>query len=682
MKSRKIVFYMILILIISVSFTYFEGIFSEPHLDDYPNIFENSNIKIQNITCESIKNSAIFYGKITRPLSYISFAINYLISGDEVWSYHLFNILLHILTSIIIFRISWLLLSIAQCKVFEKYDILIISFLSTLLWALHPLHVSSVNYIVQRMALLTAFFHLLGILFYIEGRLLTGKNYKKYLLYFLCGISGLLSFLSKQNGILIIPSILLIEFILFSSNRNFNLKNIKSKKTFLVILTVSLLLTAVIVKEYVGLSFDRILSGYSNLNYTMTERLLTQPRIILFYISLILYPISDRFALCHEIDISKSIVDPINTALSLFIIILMIWASVKYRKKWPLLTFAILFYFSNHLVESTFLPLELVFEHRNYISSSFLFLGLLSSIWIYFRTNTISRYWYFIVMVLIALLCIFNIIQSTKRVDVFKSELSLWRFQVDRYPDSMRSNNNLADEYMKSGEYDKVKYYFMMAEKSKKFQKYRTKARLYTNIAIYLVKVENNIPKAVEYLIKSMDIDPSYVDTIRFICQLFNFTGEYEKAQKIIYTYYNEKPKNVYYYNTLSISNFLLNKFDIANTIIEQGLKKYPYDYVLNLVAGEICRRDENYEKSVDYFNRCIVVNPDGYQAYMALFSIYDIMHNDEEKELYDQFCEIVSNDKENNKKYLKNGEIEIVSYKNIEKKYQEKVSLCLKDCQ
>ena len=122
-----------------------------------------------------------------------------------------------------------------------------------------------------------------------------------------------------------------------------------------------------------GRVFDFLLNGYDVRSFTMLERTLTQPRILLEYLSIFL-PLPERLSIVHDVTLSYSLLLPWTTLPSIILIFGAIAGAVFYARRYPLLCFAVLFYFLNHVVESTILPLELVFEHRNYLPSAFLFL--------------------------------------------------------------------------------------------------------------------------------------------------------------------------------------------------------------------------------------------------------------------------------------------------------------------
>ena len=129
-------------------------------------------------------------------------------------------------------------------------------------------------------------------------------------------------------------------------------------------------------------SFSEFLSGifqaYQVRPFTLVERLLTAPRILIFYVSLLLYPIPSRLTFLHDIEFSRSLLEPWTTLPAMLAVGLFCLAAVVMARRKPLLSTCILFFFLNHLIEGTIIPLELIFEHRNYIPSMLFFVPWLS----------------------------------------------------------------------------------------------------------------------------------------------------------------------------------------------------------------------------------------------------------------------------------------------------------------
>ena len=194
----------------------------------------------------------------------------------------------------------------------------------------------------------------------------------------------------------------------------------------------------------------RIQIDYSRREFTMMERLLTQPRIVTFHISQILAPFPSRLALRHEIEKSMSWTKPPATSLSILFLGMIICLGLAQKSRRPLICFGILWFFSNLLVESTFLPLEMIYEHRIYLPSVGLFLALAQA------SVAIWNQWPFVsqrhLKYALGFLVFCSAIFSFRRNQVWLSEISLWSDNVQKYPASFRSWNNLGTAHVKSGQ--------------------------------------------------------------------------------------------------------------------------------------------------------------------------------------------------------------------------------------
>jgi protein O-mannosyl-transferase len=176
----------------------------------------------------------------------------------------------------------------------------------------------------------------------------------------------LAAYASKENGLLLVPFILAVEFALFGFRTRTG--EVSQKVLGAAVALVLVAMTVVVVTERVDLS--RLLSTYEIREFSLEERLLTQPRVLLFYIGLILFPAVGRFGIWHDdFPTSTSLFSPPDTLLAIFVIVLLFAIAVGVRKRYPLASLGILWFFVGHAMESTFLPLEMIHEHRNYTAS-------------------------------------------------------------------------------------------------------------------------------------------------------------------------------------------------------------------------------------------------------------------------------------------------------------------------
>lgn len=120
------------------------------------------------------------------PLTMLSLALNYKISGLDAWSYHLFNILFHLANCLLVFRLAQLL----------SNQNFVLSFTTAILFAIHPMHVESVAWVSERKDVLNTFFFLLGLISYVTY---IDSGAKKA--YWLCLLYLILALMSKPAAI-------------------------------------------------------------------------------------------------------------------------------------------------------------------------------------------------------------------------------------------------------------------------------------------------------------------------------------------------------------------------------------------------------------------------------------------------------------------------------------------------
>ena len=165
------------------------------------------------------------------------------------------------------------------------------------------------------------------------------------------------------------------------------IKNLRNIWRYLMFAGVFLSILIVSLFSYDTI-YQTISESYTKRPFTLADRLLTEPRIIFFYLSLIIFPTPDRFSINHLFPVSGSLWDPISTAMSIAGLSVMFLFSVSQIRRRPFLAFGILFFLVNHVIESSFIGLELIYEHRNYLPSFFLFTPLAVIIY-----KSLTVYW-------------------------------------------------------------------------------------------------------------------------------------------------------------------------------------------------------------------------------------------------------------------------------------------------
>ncbi|SEM92697.1 hypothetical protein SAMN02800694_2167 [Luteibacter sp. UNCMF331Sha3.1] len=257
-------------------------------------------------------------------------------------------------------------------------------------WLFIPLHVSTVLYIVQRMAQLGALFTILALTVYvaIRQRLERGASGRFVLILWTVFplIVGVGAF-AKENAVLAIPLALLTELLCFPSTPASPRPRPVTWFFFLTVAMPGILATAWLATHPAILT-----SGYQIRPFTLTERILTEPRVLWSYVKTMLLPVGDDMGLFHDTyRLSTGLFSPWTTAAAIAGWLAAIGLAIALRKRSPLIALGIGFFLIGHLLESTVVPLEIYFEHRNYLPDLGILIaitGAARELWARHRTPT------------------------------------------------------------------------------------------------------------------------------------------------------------------------------------------------------------------------------------------------------------------------------------------------------
>lgn len=502
-------------------------------LDDPPNILQNPPIKIDNILPETLWHTffakPFAEGTLYRPTVNFTFALNWLIGKDSPLGYHIVNLLIHLCATHFLFRTTFLLLDPAQASSKNKNNAYTIALLASLLWAINPIQVPAVTYIVQRMASMAAMFCILAVYTYLKAR--RSSSQQRRIAYFLlCLLNCLLALGCKENAITLVPSLFALEYFFFHTS-NDQLSKIAFRTTFVATLCFFAAGVYYIIDHNL---LEYLNSPIGSRPFSLGERLLTQPSILLFYISLLFFPSPTRLSIDHSFPLSTSFWHPWATLPAILLVLGLIIFALVQRRKQPLLGFAILFFFINHLVESTIIPLEMVFEHRNYLPSMFMFLpvaaGLQSALE---QTKQSSRLVHFTLIASIPLLLIALGLGTYSRNKVWATEESLWTDALDKASTNARPYAKLGEIYgwQKEKTPENLRTAVALLEKATHLESPRTsfKAAIVGNIG----KVYFNyglLDLAVSSYQRSLDINPDFITSRFDLANALTLQGKFDEA--------------------------------------------------------------------------------------------------------------------------------------------------------
>ena len=385
-------------------------------------------------------------GRLGRPIPMLSFLLDAWISNLWPFQMKAVNLLLHLVIGLLLYR--WLSLVLDLAGSGSRIDEWIV-FSMVCLWWLHPLQVSTVLYVVQRMAQFSTLFMVLAMVVYIEARLAWKNrqiNFARRGLLIWVPLSIFLGLMSKENAIVTPLLLLWIEWILFSRSTD------NERKFVHIYFALTVGIPALVFSAMMWWSPEGLLGSFSSREFSLWERLLTQSRVLLDYLQQIFIPQVGRMGLYYDDYIlSTDILSPASTFFASVSLIFIIAIAVLARSRLPLLSLGIGLFLIPQAVESTFFSLELYFEHRNYLSligailCGYVAVGYISG-WLLSELK--FQKW---VPVVFSLVVVSIAGMTFAKVWTWQDKAMIAEEGVMYHPQSLRANLDLANTYMATG---------------------------------------------------------------------------------------------------------------------------------------------------------------------------------------------------------------------------------------
>lgn len=379
-------------------------------------------------------------GFLKRPITSLSYLLNATNWPADPYFIKLTNVIFHFFNGVLLY---FACLNILQLIDKVPNNTKLIALIASLMWLLHPFFVSTVLYANQRQAILPVTFILAGIILYCKGRLMENNRNKSLLLIYLSVfLFTPLATLSKENGVLLPLILCILEFIIVSKHKFKALSKIHISVLFAIPITVIFVALAY--------KFPDWHAFYNNRYFTLSERLLTQLRALTDYLIHFFYPASFTEGVYTDgYTKSISMLQPISTLFSALFLSTILIVSIIIKKKNPLISFAIAFFFISNIIESTIIPLELYFEHRSYLPTIFIPLFLTNYLMMAIHQNKI-------LLVIPASIIFFLSYQTMQKSKIWGSDYKLAIKTNKEYPESFRASIKAASELMKRNKNDEA----------------------------------------------------------------------------------------------------------------------------------------------------------------------------------------------------------------------------------
>jgi tetratricopeptide (TPR) repeat protein len=554
--------------------------------DDIANIKDNPHIRLTELSLEGLMRAGFESRSSRRPVANMSFALNYYFDRYNVLGYHLVNVLIHIITGMLLYLFTKTTLSVpSQRPRYELYRWIPLA--AALIWLVHPIQTQSVSYAKAR---------------------LSGGKWAKWTLFAGCIVSGILALGSKQIAATLPFFILLYEWYFFQDLGKDWLR--RHVKYFLGMF----ILTGLVAVIYLGanpLKRIIILRDFANNEFTFTERIFTQFRVVIHYISLLIFPHPSRLNLDHDFPLSHSLIDPITTLGSMLAISGLIGFAIYLVKRERLLSFCILWFFGNLVMESSVIPLAIIFEHRVYLPSM---LVILMAVILGYR---FMRWKWLRVAMVCALVVVFSF-WTHQRNRVWSDEVTLWEDCVAKSPTKARAHNNLGVALVRGRKLEQAIRHYNEALRSKPDY-----ADAHSNLGHALVR-QGNTKQAIEHYLKALEIEPNFANAHINLASALQMQENLEQAIHHYSLALRLKPHSAEAHNGLGT---ILDKQGRAKEAI------YHYSVALRLNPdyadahnnlGVALEKQGRVDEAVSHYSAALHLKPDYAEAHNNLGSVLE----------------------------------------------------------
>ncbi len=622
-------------LFIILGFCLYSNTFRAPFaFDDTVNIEENPYLFLTRLDVKDIIAASFSGPNPHRPIANISFALNYYFHEHNVFGYHLTNIIIHIITGIILyFLVKNTLKSPSLHDRYARYRL--IAFFAAAIWLVHPIQTQSVTYIVQRMNSLAAMFYILSLLLYVKGRFAIQQEKSSWPWFIGCAVAGISAFGCKETTATLPIFIFLYEWYFF---QDLSRRWLKNKVPYII---GALIIFGLLGLVYLGSNpLEEILSGYKVKDFTLTERLLSYPRVMVFYISLLGYPVPGHLNLDHDFAVSHSLVSPLTTLPFMVVIAGLIVLGIYIARKERFVSFCIFWFLGNLLIESTVIALQLVFEHRLYLPSMFVSAAIAELVWRWIKPRWVKASVFCIVTIIF---CVW----TYERNSVWRDPLALWQDCVSKSPNKARAYNGLGLALLSEGKVDEAAAEFRkaLAIKPDYFKAHNNLglalseagktdeaivsfnealkfkpncADAYSNIG-NIFRSEGKLEEAIQQYRKALAMKPDHIEAYGNLCAVLEELGKHEEQIEWCRKVLQARPSDA------------TARYNLANALAEQGkldeaIQEYKaairnkanYAEAYNNLGNALAVQGKN-KQAVDAYRGALKIEPDFASAHYNL---------------------------------------------------------------
>ncbi len=547
-------------------------------------VFDDHIFIVNNPFIKNFNNFHVMWQAfpVTRLIGMYSFALNYYFGQLAPQGYHIFNFIVHLTATGLVWALAGLLI--------RKE----LAFMIAALFLVHPCQTQAVTYITQRFESMATVFYLSTVYFYLRARLSTDKM-RTYVLFGLAVLSAILGILTKEVIVTVPVMILASEWILFPQKNN--------KRVYAALVACAGVLGVMLSKMlHAGVSIF-FQAGFPSESHdgdilTPAHYVLTQMRVFLTFLRLLIFPIHQN--LDYDYPASSGLLHPPLTLAGLLLILGMIFLIIKLRRKLPLIAFGlawVLITFSINLAPRS----NVIFEHKLYLISFGFLLAVVAALAELIRNRkTLTK-------ILCCLAAVLAIV-SYQRNKVWANELVLWQDIIKKSPQKARVNASLGRVYGSLGRYDDSIFYLSRAIAIKPDNiTYENRGVIYS--------LKGQYDQAMEDLNRSIAMDPSYYNTYVKRSWVFQSQHRYQEALTDLAHVIALEPYFADAYIERGMLWMTIGHAQDALDDFQQALKIEPFNFEVLLKRGEVYFSLGSYDSALEDFTKVLALQPANTEA-------------------------------------------------------------------
>ncbi|HYK89362.1 MAG TPA: tetratricopeptide repeat protein [Acidobacteriota bacterium] len=572
--------------------------------DDIPRILESDVVRLPGWTWERFRGLFLY----ARPLSDLTLRLNFQFSQFNTWSYHLFNIAVHLLSALVLMALARICFRLVGT---DQSHSRAMSFAVALLWALHPLQTQAVTYVYQRAESLGGLFLLLTVYCAASG-LSSIQDETRRNRWFSGSVAACaIGHLCKQTLFTAPLAVLAFDYCFIGGSLWSILR--RSWRLYLGLgLTWFIgagLILATSMDETVGYSMKRV---------TMLGYLLSQPGVILHYLRLSLWP--DTLLLNYNWPAARSI----QSILPPLLVIAGLLAAVLYalrrpEKRWRAFGFLGAWFFITLAMSSSFFPIkDLAFEHRMYLA--------LASVVALFAValNRLIKGDKARLVLVLALAVALGVRTYLRNAD-YGSPYTIWGGVLAAVPDDPRATNELGNAYRDDGRFsDALAFY----EKAIRIDPDNPGPHL--NAGFMQARL-GNLEMAEWHYREALRKKPSYPDAHLNLGNVLVSQGRQEEALEHYDMALRQKP--VFFEALMARANTLctLNRFQEALEYYVRAMRSHPDRFEVYSDMGTAFFKMARYEEALRFYYEALRRQPDAAILHLSAANTLRKLGRDEE---------------------------------------------------